>query len=143
MTTIRIKYLTMLLMMIMATGAVSAQTADSLSHYLKIAASNNPGVKADFMVYKASLQKIPQAGAYQDPELEMGFFLEPMDIIGGKQVAEFKLMQMFPWFGTKKAAQTEATHMAKCHSKNSVKQGITFIWKYTLSGLSFAAFNRN
>lgn len=113
MTTIRIKYLTMLLMMIMATGAVSAQTADSLSHYLKIAASNNPGVKADFMVYKASLQKIPQAGAYQDPELEMGFFLEPMDIIGGKQVAEFKLMQMFPWFGTKKAAQTEATHMAK------------------------------
>ena len=113
MTTIRIKYLTMLLMMIMATSAVSAQTADSLSHYLKIAASNNPGVKADFMVYKASLQKIPQAGAYQDPELEMGFFLEPMDIIGGKQVAEFKLMQMFPWFGTKKAAQTEATHMAK------------------------------
>lgn len=55
------------------------------------------------MAYKASLQKIPQAGAYQDPNLEMGFFLEPMDIIGGKQVAEFKLMQMFPWFGTKKS----------------------------------------
>ena len=113
MTTIRIKYLTMLLLMLMGTGAVSAQTADSLSHYLKIAAFNNTGVKADFMVYKASLQKVPQAGAYADPELEIGFFLEPMDIIGGKQVAEFKPMQMFPWFGTKKAAQTEATHMAK------------------------------
>jgi outer membrane protein TolC len=97
----------------MATSAISAQTADSLSHYLKIAAFNNPGVKADFIAYKASLQKIPQAGAYQNPELEMGFFLESMDIIGGKQVAEFKLMQMFPWFGTKKAAQKEATHMAK------------------------------
>lgn len=113
MTTTRTNYLTMLLLMIMTTGEISAQTtADSLSHYLKIAAINNPGVKAGFMAYKASLQKIPQAGAYQDPALEMGFFLEPMDIIGGKQVAEFKLMQMFPWFGTKKAAQTEATYMA-------------------------------
>lgn len=113
MTTIRIKYLAILLLMIMASGKISAQTADSLSYYLKIAAFNNPGVKADFMAYKASVQKIPQAGAYQDPELEMGFFLEPMDILGGKQVAEFKLMQMLPWFGTKKAAQKEAVHMAK------------------------------
>lgn len=113
MTTVRIKYIMMLILAVIITGTVSAQTTDSLRYYLEIAALNNPGVKADFMAYKASLQKIPQAGAYQDPELEMGFFLEPMDIIGGKQVAEFKLMQMFPWFGTKKAAQTEATHMAK------------------------------
>jgi outer membrane protein TolC len=89
------------------------QTADSLSHYLQVAAQNNPGIKADFLAYQASLQKVPQAGAYEDPQLEMGMFLKPMDIVGGRQVAEFKLMQMFPWFGTKKAAQTEAVHMAK------------------------------
>lgn len=75
MTTIRIKYLTMLLMMIMATGAVSAQTADSLSHYLKIAASNNPGVKADFMVYKASLQKSHKQELIKTLNLKWAFSL--------------------------------------------------------------------
>ncbi len=94
-------------------GESAAQTPDSLSHYLEAAARDNPGVKADFLDYRAALQKIAQAGAYPDPELEIGMFLEPMEIIGGKQVAEFKLMQMFPWFGTKRAAESEATHMAK------------------------------
>lgn len=92
---------------------VYAQDIDSLSHYLEIAGRNNPSIQAEFFTYKASIEKIPQAGAYEDPQLEIGFFLEPMDIIGGKQVADFKLMQMFPWFGTKKAAQTEMTHMAQ------------------------------
>jgi outer membrane protein TolC len=92
--------------------AASAQT-DSLPHYLKIAAENNPGVKAGFLTYQAALQKIPQAGALQDPQLDVGFFLQPMEIIDGKQVADIKLMQMFPWFGTKKAARTEAQHMAQ------------------------------
>lgn len=107
------KYFAILLSLTLINISSYAQRTDSLSHYLEIAARNNPGVKADFMAYKASLEKVPQAGAYQDPQLEMGFFLEPMEIIDGRQVAEFKLMQMFPWFGTKKAAQTEATHMAK------------------------------
>ncbi|PXV66764.1 outer membrane efflux protein [Dysgonomonas alginatilytica] len=107
------KYIIILVVMTLISTPTWGQTADSLSHYLEIAARNNPGVKSDFLAYKASLQKVPQAGAYEDPELEMGFFLQPMDIIDGRQVAEFKLMQMFPWFGTKKAAQTEATHMAR------------------------------
>jgi outer membrane protein TolC len=86
---------------------------EQLPVYLKTAAENNPAVKAAFYAYEASLQKIPQAGAYEDPQLEIGFFLEPMDIVDGREIAQFQLMQMFPWFGTKKAAQTEARHMAK------------------------------
>lgn len=86
---------------------------DSLNHYLQVAARSNPGLKADFLTYKAAIQHISQAGAYPDPELDMGFFLEPMDILGGKQVAEFKIMQMFPWFGTKKSAHNEAAHRAQ------------------------------
>jgi outer membrane protein TolC len=107
-------HLIILLAMILSAANTYGQETDSLSHYLQIAAQQNPGLTADFLAYKASLQKIPQAGAYQDPELETGFFFpEPMNIIGGRQVAQFKLMQMFPWFGTKKAAQTEAMHMAE------------------------------
>jgi outer membrane protein TolC len=106
-------YLLIFAAMILSVTSAYGQETDSLNQYLQIAAQNNPGLKADFLSYKASLQKIPQAGAYQDPELEMGFFLKPMDIIGGRQAGEFKLMQMFPWFGVKKAAQTEAMHMAQ------------------------------
>ncbi len=89
------------------------QEADSLNHYLEVAARNNPGLNAKFLTYKASLERVSQAGAWPDPELDIGFFLEPMEIMGGRQVADFTLMQMFPWFGTKKAAETEATHMAR------------------------------
>lgn len=90
-----------------------AVNTDSLNHYLQIAAKNNPGLNADFLSYKATLEKLPQAGALPDPELEMGFFLTPMEIVGGKQIADISLMQMFPWFGTRKAARTEASHMSK------------------------------
>jgi len=98
---------------LMGLHPVMAQTPDSLDHYLETAAKNNPGLNADFLAYKASLEKVPQAGAYSDPELEIGFFLKPMNIVGGRQIADFTLMQMFPWFGSRKAAQSEATHMAK------------------------------
>lgn len=104
---------TMLAVMTLFSGKMIAQPSDSLNHYLREAALRNPGVQAEFTNYQASLQKIPQAKAYPDPKLDIGFFLEPMDIIGGKQVAQVSVMQMFPWFGTQKAAQSEATHMAQ------------------------------
>ena len=90
-----------------------SQTSDSLQYYLEMAGKNNPKIKSDFLKYKSSLEKIPQAGAYPDPTLDIGFFLKPMDIIDGKQVADFTLMQMFPWFGSQKAARTEAAQVSK------------------------------
>ncbi|MBP7487132.1 MAG: TolC family protein, partial [Parabacteroides sp.] len=98
--------------LLLTTGA-KAQESDSLRTYLKIAAQNNPQVNASFSSYKASLERVPQAGAYADPELEIGYFLEPMETLMGRQKADLTLMQMFPWFGTQKAARTEATEMAR------------------------------
>lgn len=113
MQTVRKIYLAMVLSTMPLWGEAAVQTPDSLSHYLEAAATGHPSLNSYFLAYRAALQKITQAGAYPDPELEMGMFLEPMEIIGGRQVAEFKLMQMFPWFGTRKAAESEATHMAR------------------------------
>lgn len=101
-----------ILALLLVSGNAFAQS-DSLSYYLELAAKKNPLLKSEFSLYEASLQKIPQAGAYADPQLEMGFFIKPMEILDGKQVADFKLMQMFPWFGTRKAARNEATEMAR------------------------------
>jgi outer membrane protein TolC len=101
---------------IVAAFTLQAQQ-DSLGHYLAVAAANNPSVKAAALVYEASLQKLPQAGAYADPTLEAGAFLSPMEFPEGRQVAQFQLMQMFPWFGTRKAARTEAQHMVHMASE--------------------------
>jgi outer membrane protein TolC len=87
--------------------------SDSLYKYLEIAAKNNPGVLQKFSEYKAALQKIPQVGSLSDPELSMGVFLSPMELMDGKQVADFRLMQMFPWFGVLKYSKDEMSLMAK------------------------------
>ena len=88
------------------------QQPDSLRGYLKEAAMNNPALKAKYLLYQAALEKVPQAGSLPDPELEFGFFINKMELMEGYQLADFRLMQMSPWFGTLKAAKDEASKMA-------------------------------
>jgi len=88
------------------------QYPDSLIKYLEIAAKNNPAVLQKFSEYQAALQKIPQVGSLSDPELSMGFFLKPMELVNGNQIADIKLMQMFPWFGVLRNAKDEMSLMA-------------------------------
>src|ERR1035437_9560672 len=87
--------------------------SDSLFKYLEIAAKNNPAVLQKYSEYEAALQKIPQVGSLSDPELSVGVFLSPMELVNGKQVADIRLMQMFPWFGVLKNAKDEMSLMAK------------------------------
>jgi len=89
------------------------QSANSLAFYLETAAKNNPTVLQKYNEYQAALQKVPQVGGLSDPQLEMGVFLSPMELISGNQVADIKLMQMFPWFGVIKNAKDEMSLMAK------------------------------
>jgi outer membrane protein TolC len=91
----------------------SQQYPDSLLRYLEIAAKNNPTVLQKFNEYQAALQKIPQAGSLPDPELSAGVFLSPMELVSGNQVADLRLMQMFPWFGVLKYGKDEMSLMAK------------------------------
>lgn len=129
------------ILLLSAANLIAQVTKDSLSLYLEVAARNNPQVNSDFMLYKASLEKIPQAGAYQDPEIDIGYYLKPMDIIGGKQVADITVMQMFPWFGTRKAARHEAGEMARMsyekfrETRNNLWYEVKSQW-YQLSNLN-------
>jgi len=90
----------------------SGQYPDSLLNYMESAAKNSPLVRQKFYEYQAALQKIPQAGALQDPELSIGVFLKPMELLEGRQVSEATLMQMFPWFGVLRNAKDEMSLMA-------------------------------
>ncbi|MCX6270021.1 MAG: TolC family protein [Bacteroidetes bacterium] len=87
--------------------------SDSLFNYLEIAAKNNPLVMQRYYEYMASLQKVPQVGSLPDPEISLGVFLKPMELMDGKQLADIRLMQMFPWFGVLKSARDEMSLMAK------------------------------
>ncbi len=93
-------------------SVTSYSQTDSLYKYLEIAAKNNPTVLQKFAEYKAALQKIPQVGSLSDPELSVGVFLSPMELVDGNQVADIRLMQMFPWFGVLKYARDEMSLMA-------------------------------
>jgi outer membrane protein TolC len=88
------------------------QYPDSLLQYLEIAVKNNPVVQQKFTEYQAALQRIPQVGSLSDPELSVGVFLSPMELLNGNQVADIRLMQMFPWFGVLKSAKDEMGLMA-------------------------------
>lgn len=89
-----------------------AKAQDSLLFYLSEAAKNNPAVLQKYSEYQAALHKVPQVGSLPDPELEIGVFLNPMELVSGNQVADLRLMQMFPWFGTLRAAKDEMSLMA-------------------------------
>lgn len=84
----------------------------SLDDYLEMGAENNPGLKATFNRYLAALERVPQAGSLPDPQATFGYFIKPMELSGGNQIADIRLMQMFPWFGTRKASKEEASLMA-------------------------------
>jgi outer membrane protein TolC len=89
------------------------EPTDSLFNYLEIAAKNNPTVLQRYAEYEAALQKVPQVGSLPDPEVSLGIFLSPMELVGGNQLADIRLMQMFPWFGVLKFAKDEMSLMAK------------------------------
>lgn len=80
--------------------------------YLEISAKNNPAVLQKYYEYQAALQKVPQVGSLPDPELSVGIFLSPMELVSGNQVADIRLMQMFPWFGVLKSGKDEMSLMA-------------------------------
>jgi outer membrane protein TolC len=97
---------------------LSGNAQDSLSYYLEQAALNNPGVKAKYLEYSAALEKLPQASSLPDPDIQFGYFIKPMELLMGNQVADIRLMQMFPWFGVLKAAKDEASKMALAKFEN-------------------------
>lgn len=112
-TKVRFNIVLTILLSSIYTISYSQKLNDSLSVYLGMAARNNPSVLQKYSEYQAALQKVPQAGSLPDPELSLGIFIQPMELVGGNQVADIRLMQMFPWFGVLKNARDEMSLMAR------------------------------
>lgn len=114
---------------------------DSLSYYIKVGIENNPGIKSQKYAHGAFLEKIPQAGAFQDPELSMEAYTTSMDIVGGRSIGNVSLMQMFPWFGTRKAARTEATHMANVQNQQYLEAVDNLVFQVSTQWYSMQKLN--
>ena len=99
----------LLLFLWSGTQSIRAQT---LEDYLLQAAENNPGLKAAYSRYQATAEQANQA-SLPNPELQVGAFLRPMERFMGNQTADFRLMQMFPWFGMLSTQKEEAYHMGQ------------------------------
>ena len=98
------------IMMLMA-SVLTAQ--DDLNKYLRIAAENNPGIKARFSEYMAALEIVPQVKALPDPLVAFGYFIQPVETRVGPQQFKISASQMFPWIGTLKAKENLAIQAAK------------------------------
>ena len=102
------------MMTLTLTMTVSALTdQDDLNGYLKIAAENNPGLKARFSEYMAALEIVPQVKALPDPQVAFGYFIQPVETRVGPQQFKISISQMFPWMGTLKAKENLAVQAAK------------------------------
>ena len=114
---------------------------DVLSHYIDIAEQNNHGVQSAFTLYKASLERVHQVAAIEPLVFEIGLFTPPMHAINAEQIAQFQVMQMFNWFGTRRAGRTEMEQMAIMafeeyrETRDQLRLDVTTQW-FTLSRLN-------
>ncbi|HYQ58974.1 MAG TPA: TolC family protein [Draconibacterium sp.] len=100
------------LLFVLTTSLASAQQGN-LDEYLKIAAENNPGLKAKFNDYMAALEVAPQVKALPDPQVSFAYFISPVETRVGPMRSKIAASQFFPWFGTLKAKESAAIQAAK------------------------------
>lgn len=103
--------------------------AQTLDDYLKIAAENNPGLKARFKEYEAALEKVNQVNSLPSPNLDFGYFISPIETRNGPQQAKIGLMQMFPWMGTLNAHEQVYVNMAKANFEGFEAQRKTLYYQ--------------
>lgn len=80
-----------------------------LEDYLRVAAANNPRLRAAFYDWKRAYELSGHAGALPNPMLTYSYFLESVETRVGPQNQRISLRQAFPWFGTLGAKEERAT----------------------------------
>lgn len=109
---IRVLTLTLASLLLFLWSGNQSIHAQTLEDYLLQAAENNPGLKAAYARYQATAEQVNQA-SLPNPELQAGAFIRPMERYMGNQTADFRLMQMFPWFGMLSTQKEEAYQMGQ------------------------------
>src|SRR5699024_10628255 len=112
----RAEFLVLLILLVLPFKLSFAQQADStdqLLKYLKIAAAQNPELKAEFYQYRAALEQAPQVSTLPDPEVMFMFLTNPATYSNPLSRMTLSASQQFPWFGTLEAAENRVQELAK------------------------------
>jgi len=96
---------------------------------LKIAESNNPGLKAAYQQWQAALALIPQARALPNPQLNYTNFIQPVETRVGPQYQKIGLMQMFPWFGKLHLRGNQAMNSANAKKEKYELTKLTLLYR--------------
>jgi outer membrane protein TolC len=118
--------LTILLSIIFSTVSYAQRPIDK---YIKIAAENNPELKATYTEFEAVLKRVAQVGVIDDPRLSFGYFISPIETRVGPQRAKISLTQVLPWFGTLKAKESLAKYSAEAKYQSFINEKNQLTWK--------------
>ena len=105
--------------------------AQTIEDYYRIAAEDNPGLKAKYLDFQASLERVAQVNSLPDPTFTFGYYLTPAD---GPAIAKLTLTQMFPWFGTLRSRgdvatlNAEAKYQAFLDARNALYYQVSAIY---------------
>src|SRR5690554_957749 len=113
------RILTIIIIQLLVQSVLRAQVPEA---YLKMAAENNPALKASYLNFEAALKKIPQVNSLPDPTMMIGYTVWPSEPMQGMEKAVISLNQMFPWFGTLKASGNRAALQAEASYQNFIDQ---------------------
>jgi outer membrane protein TolC len=128
------KRYTLIIILFILSFSTVAVRAQSLEEYLKIAAEENPLLKAKYVAFEAALQKVAQVKSLPDPTLSFAYFISPVETRVGPQQTKLGLTQMFPWFGTHRTAgnihslQAEARYQEFVDAKNELFMQVKSAW---------------
>lgn len=98
-------------------AAIDPNIPVTLEDFLRVAATNNAGLKSSFERWRISTAAVPQAKALADPRFTYGYFIEEVETRTGPQKQRFGLSQTFPWFGTIEARTDAASAAAQAAYK--------------------------
>lgn len=90
--------------------------SQDLDHYLYIARSNNPQLKAAGYMYERALEAINEAGSLPNTTFSAGYFIQETETRIGPMRARVSAQQQFPWFGTLHAKKQSARSAAQATS---------------------------
>lgn len=120
-----------LLIVLLAAQTGFGQSIDSL---YRLAAEQNPALKASYARFEGALTRITQQQALPDAKLSLGYFIAPIETRLGPQQARLSLNQQFPWWGTRQARgevarlEAEAAYQQFLQQKNELYAELASAW---------------
>jgi len=91
-----------------------------LNDFLRVAALNNPGLKASYENWMALMSLTAKAGGWPDPVISYGYFIQSVETAIGPQQHRLALTQAIPWFG-KLSARGSAAEQAALAAEAKVR----------------------